>query len=64
MATHSSTLAWKIPWTEEHDRAIVHRVAKRHDLVTKPTTTTDSVRGPVEWLLIQFCVWFSFDYLG
>ena len=19
MATHSSTLAWKIPWTEEHD---------------------------------------------
>ena len=20
MATHSSTLAWKIPWTEEHDR--------------------------------------------
>jgi len=20
MATHSSVLAWKIPWTEEHDR--------------------------------------------
>ena len=20
MATHSSTLAWKIPWTEERDR--------------------------------------------
>ena len=20
MATHSSTLAWKIPWMEEHDR--------------------------------------------
>ena len=20
MAPHSSTLAWKIPWTEEHDR--------------------------------------------
>ena len=20
MATHSSTLAWKIPWTEEHGR--------------------------------------------
>ena len=20
MATHSSILAWKIPWTEEHDR--------------------------------------------
>ena len=24
----SSTLAWKIPWTEEPGRAMVHRVAK------------------------------------
>ena len=32
MATHSSTLAWKIPWTEKPDR-LVHGVAKRigHD---------------------------------
>ena len=28
MATHSSTLAWKIPWTEEPWRAAVHGVAK------------------------------------
>ena len=28
MATHSSTLAWKIPWTEEPGRATVHAVAK------------------------------------
>ena len=28
MATHSSTLAWKIPWTEEPGGAAVHRVAK------------------------------------
>ena len=28
MATHSSILAWKIPWTEEPDRATVHGVAK------------------------------------
>ena len=28
MATHSSTLAWKIPWTEEAARLIVHGVAK------------------------------------
>ena len=28
MATHSSILAWKIPWTEEPGRAIVHGVAK------------------------------------
>ena len=28
MATHSSTLAWKIPWTEEPGRPTVHRVEK------------------------------------
>ena len=28
MATHSSILAWKIPWTEEPDWATVHGVAK------------------------------------
>ena len=28
MATHSSTLAWKIPWMEEPLRATVHGVAK------------------------------------
>ena len=28
MATHSSTLAWKIPWTEELGRPTVHGVAK------------------------------------
>ena len=28
MAIHSSTLAWKIPWTEEPDRLTVHGVRK------------------------------------
>ena len=28
MVTDSSILAWEIPWTEEPDRATVHRVAK------------------------------------
>ena len=28
MATHSSTLAWRIPWREEPGRLLVHRVAK------------------------------------
>ena len=28
MATHSSILAWRIAWTEEPGKAIVHRVAK------------------------------------
>ena len=37
MATHSSTLAWRIPWTGTW-RAIIHGVTRvGHDLVTKPT---------------------------
>ena len=28
MATHSSILAWEIPWTEEPGGAIVHGVAR------------------------------------
>ena len=38
IVTHSSTLAWKIPWTEERGRLqSVHGVARiRHDLATKP----------------------------
>ena len=28
MVTHSSTLAWKIPWTEEPGWATVHGVTK------------------------------------
>ena len=29
MATHSSILAWRIPWTE---KAVVHEVAKELDM--------------------------------
>ena len=37
MATHSSTLAWEIPWTEEPGRLYSPRGHKRvrHDLATK-----------------------------
>ena len=37
MATHSSILAWEIPWTEGAWQATVHGVAERvgHDLATK-----------------------------
>ena len=37
MATHSSILAWRIPWTEEPDRLqSVHRVPRvGHDLAMK-----------------------------
>ena len=27
MATHSSILAWRIPWTEKPDRLTVHKVS-------------------------------------
>ena len=32
MATHSSILAWEIPWTEEPEGATVHGVAKQLDM--------------------------------
>ena len=36
MSTHSSTIAWKIPWTEEPDRLqSMGSQRVRHDLVTK-----------------------------
>ena len=36
MATHSSILAWEIPWTEEPGRLQPMRSQRvRHDLVTK-----------------------------
>ena len=36
MATHSSILAWRIPWTEEPDRLQFMGVARiGHDLATK-----------------------------
>ena len=28
MATHSIFLAWRIPWTEESGRSLVHRVTQ------------------------------------
>ena len=37
MATHSSTLAWEIPWTEIPKWATVHGVSRAGpDLATKP----------------------------
>ena len=33
MATHSSNLAWRIPWTEESGWVTVHRVTKSWTLL-------------------------------
>ena len=40
MAPHSSTLAWKIPWTEEPWRAAVHGVAKSQTRLSNFTFTS------------------------
>ena len=42
MAPHSSTLAWKIPWTEEPGRATVHGVAKSWTRLSDFTFTFNS----------------------
>ena len=40
VATHSNTLAWEIPWTEEPNRLyIVYRVAKRQTQLSMPPHT-------------------------
>ena len=39
MAPHSSTLAWKIPWTEEPGRLLVHGVAKSQTRLSDFTFT-------------------------
>ena len=40
MASHSSILAWEIPWTEEPGEVTVHGVTKRvrYDCVTEHST--------------------------
>ena len=39
MAPHSSTLAWKIPWTEEPGRPAVHGIAKSRTRLSNFTFT-------------------------
>ena len=48
MLTHSSTLAWKIPWTEGHGGLQSMRSQRlRHDLVTEQVHTirSDQIRS-------------------
>ena len=44
MVTHSSILAWRIPWTEEPDSFLVYGVSRvGHDLVTEPAICMSSL---------------------
>ena len=57
VATHSSTLAWKIPWTEEHGRVQStgsHRV--RHDLTTKSLPPKGQSTNVSPASLPAFCI--------
>ena len=47
VATHSSTLAWRIPWREEPGRLLVHGVAKSR---TRLSDFTHSLTQPIESL--------------
>ena len=54
MATHSSTLAWRIPWTEEPGRLTVHVVARvGHDLATKPPSPPTVVLSFIDGLFVS-----------
>ena len=44
MATHSSILAWRIPWTEEPDRLYSPCGCKTRTQLSDLTTTTTTVR--------------------
>ena len=47
MAPHSSTLAWKIPWTEEPERLQSLELQRvRHDLATEYAHTHPSIHAP------------------
>ena len=39
MAPHSSTLAWKIPWTEEPGSLVIHGIAKSWTRLSEFTLT-------------------------
>ena len=48
MATHSSILAWRIPWTVEPGWTMVHRVAKSQTQLKQLSTHTE-----LSWLAFR-----------
>ena len=65
MATHSSILAWEIPWTEEPGRLqSMGSQEVRHDLVTKPhqqQILAEIQRSPTRFNIsrIKTYIWFQ-----
>ena len=59
MATHSSILAWRIPWiVEPGGRATVHRYTKRHDrethTLTRAPASSQTLNSHIPVLLSYF----------
>ena len=52
MATHSSILAWKIPWTEKAWLATVHRVAKSRTQLSEFTSLRKEYNDR-KWVLLR-----------
>ena len=52
MATHSSMLAWKIPWTEEPGRLQSMEVRVRHDLVIQQLTPERYILPPKVYIFM------------
>ena len=58
MASHSSILAWRIPWTEEPGRLPVHRVAKSQTRLSSFTFTFHClVLTAEDWQDLTGSVW-------
>ena len=63
MAPHSSTLAWKIPWTEEPGRLQVHGVARSQTRLSDFTFTfhfhalEKEMATPGTGSLVGCCLW-------
>ena len=49
MAPHSSTLVWKIPWTEEPGRPAVHGIAKSRTRLSNFTFTFHFLALEKKW---------------
>ena len=45
MAPHSSTLAWKIPWTEEPGRLAVHGITMSRTRLKQRSSSSSKVKG-------------------
>ena len=66
MATHSSILAWKIPWTEEPGRAAVYGVTKSWTQLRDFTHSKQPWRrtGPLNSRCRHICLYILTLFLG